>query len=237
MVYQIFLNSHSVLVLGMPHFLNYSEENYLKTIFALSAKEIKKLNNVALAKALNLNPATVLEMVRKLALKKLLEIKPDKTIFLTEKGKKIALLTIRKHRLWEVFLVDKLEYKWNEVHELAEQLEHIESDDLIDRLEKFLGFPAFDPHGDPIPDKKGKMKTNLSEPLLRCTPGKNYMVAGVSENNDAFLDHLGKLNIMPGTKMKLKEIHVYDHSCTVIIQRQTIQLSEKVAGNILVVPG
>src|SRR5689334_21879493 len=106
----------------MAHFTHHSEENYLKTLFALGNREIKKLNNTALSKALGLNPATVLEMVRKLALKNLVTIGPDKSLSLTEKGKKRAILTIRKHRLWEVFLVEKLQYKWNEVHELAEQL-------------------------------------------------------------------------------------------------------------------
>lgn len=220
----------------MPHFAHHSEENYLKTLFRLSNKEIKKVNNIALAKALKLNPATVLEMVRKLAAKNLLEIKPDKSILLTEKGKKKALLIIRKHRLWEVFLVEKLQYKWNEVHELAEQLEHIESQDMIDRLESFLGYPAFDPHGDPIPDKSGRLKVNLSMPLSNCQQKKNYKVISLAETSDAFLDYLGKLNIKPGTKLKITGQHAYDQSCTVLIQKKFIQLSEKVARNILVQP-
>src|SRR5215207_8289290 len=160
----------------MPHFTHHSEENYLKKLFSLSNREIKKVNNIALANALGLNPATVLEMVRKLAKKGLVEMHADKSIGLTEKGKKKALLTIRKHRLWEVFLVEKMNYKWNEVHELAEQLEHIESTDLVDRLDSFLGNPSFDPHGDPIPDKNGKIKTNLSVPLSDCVAGRSYTV-------------------------------------------------------------
>ncbi|HUC79716.1 MAG TPA: metal-dependent transcriptional regulator, partial [Flavisolibacter sp.] len=139
----------------MSHFTHHFEENYLKGLYKLSQKEIKKLNNIALAKSMGLNPATVLEMVRKLSEKKLVETLPDKSILLTEKGKKKALLIVRKHRLWEVFLVNKLNYKWSEVHQLAEQLEHIDSDDLVNRLEEFLDFPAFDPHGDPIPDRNG----------------------------------------------------------------------------------
>ncbi len=220
----------------MPHFTNHSEENYLKTLFALSGKDIKKLNNITLAKALELNPATVLEMVRKLAKKNLVEIKPDKTILLTEKGKKRALTTIRKHRLWEVFLVDKLQYKWNEVHELAEQMEHIESNDLIDRLEAFLGYPAFDPHGDPIPDKKGKLKLNVSIPLSSCEKEKSYKVVGLAETDDHFLQYLEQLNIKPGIKLKLTDQQKYDHSCTISVQKKSIQLSEKVAANILVQP-
>ena len=154
----------------MAHFSHHSEENYLKTLFKLESLQDRKVNNSALAKALNLNPATVLEMVRKLVDRKMVQLQPDKSIQLTEKGKKKALMTIRKHRLWEVFLVDKMNYKWNEVHELAEQLEHIESNDLVDRLDSFLGHPSFDPHGDPIPNKNGKIKNNISVPLfkLRC---------------------------------------------------------------------
>lgn len=220
----------------MPHFTHHSEENYLKTLFSLSGKEIKKLNNIALAKALALNPATVLEMVRKLSQKGMVKLQEDKTIMLTDKGRKRALLTVRKHRLWEVFLVNKLQYRWNEVHELAEQLEHVESTDLIDRLEAFLGYPAFDPHGDPIPDKNGKLKPSSSVPLSSCSAGKSYQVINLAETNDAFLDFLGKLNIHPGTKLKIAEIHEYDQSFTVMVQKKAVQLSEKVARNILVQP-
>ncbi len=220
----------------MSHFAHQSEENYLKTLYKLTNKQVKKLNNITLAKALELNPATVLEMVRKLAKKNLLEIQPDKSLHLTEKGKKKALLTIRKHRLWEVFLVEKLHYKWNEVHELAEQLEHIESPNLIDRLEVYLGHPSFDPHGDPIPDKNGKIKINASVPLSSGQKGKSYLVVSLAETNDAFLSYLEKLNIKPGTKIKITEQNEYDQSFSAIVQKKALQLSEKVADNILVQP-
>lgn len=220
----------------MSHFEHYAEENYLKMLYKLSSKDLKKVNNTALSKALELNPATVLEMVRKLKEKKLVVTSADKSIQLTEKGKKKALLIIRKHRLWEVFLVEKLQFKWNEVHMLAEQLEHIASDDMIDRLESFLGHPGFDPHGDPIPDKNGKIKINQSTPLVNCPVGKTVKVVSFAETNDAFLDYLEKLDIKPGIKIKLIDILEYDHSLSVIIQKKTVQLSEKVARNILVEP-
>jgi DtxR family Mn-dependent transcriptional regulator len=220
----------------MPHFTHHSEENYLKAIFGLSSKELRKLNNVALAKSMGLNPATVLEMVRKLALKNLVEVRADKSILLTEKGKKKALQTIRKHRLWEVFLVDKLQYKWNEVHELAEQLEHVESNDLTDRLESFLGYPSFDPHGDPIPDKSGKLKLDITVPLSTCQKGKTYQVVNLAETNDDFLAYLTKIGIKPGTRLKIGEQHAYDQSCMVQLNKKPVQLSEKVARNILVKP-
>ena len=211
----------------MAHFSHHFEENYLKTLFKLSQKEIKKVNNTALAKAMDLNPATVLEMVRKLSEKKLVQLLPDKTIVLSEKGRARALLTIRKHRLWEVFLVNKLAYKWNEVHELAEQLEHIGSEDMVNRLEEFLEFPAIDPHGDPIPDKNGKVKANASVPLLSCVKGKKYIIRNFADTDDDFLNYLSKVTIRPGARIKLVDLHPYDGSVTISIDKKLVQLSEK----------
>lgn len=218
----------------MAHFSHHSEENYLKTLYKLSARPGKKVNNISLARALELNPATVLEMVRKLSDKKLVQLLPDKSILLSAKGEKLALLTIRRHRLWEVFLVEKLNYSWDEVHALAEQLEHIESKDLTDRLENFLNHPSFDPHGDPIPDKNGKIRNTHSITLNSGSPGKTYTVLHLADTSDAFLEYLGKLNIKPGTKIKLKEKQDYDQSCIAEVNKKNIQLSEKAAGNILV---
>lgn len=220
----------------MAHFAHHSEENYLKTLYKLANKHVKKVNNIALANELELNPATVLEMIRKLSARKLVKILPDKTLQLSDAGKKKALLIIRKHRLWEVFLTEKLKYDWNEVHVLAEQLEHIESEDMVNRLEEFLGFPSFDPHGDPIPDKNGNIKTKSSIPLSSAHKGKNYTVINLADTSDSFLDYLGKLNIKPDTKFKLVEHNEYDNSSTVLVQKKTIQLSEKAAKNILVQP-
>jgi DtxR family Mn-dependent transcriptional regulator len=217
----------------MTHFKHHSEENYLKMLYKLSSQH-KRVNNTALSKALQLNPATVLEMVRKLSAKGLLETGADKAIQLTEKGRKRALLTIRKHRLWEVFLVNKLGYSWNEVHDLAEQLEHVESASLTDRLEQFLGNPSFDPHGDPIPDRQGRIKPNPSVPLSTGEKGQTYQVVSLAETQDAFLDYLGKLGILPGTRIRLVEQNAYDQSWTVSVKRKDIQLSDKVATNILV---
>lgn len=218
----------------MSHFVHHFEENYLKELYKLSQKEIKKVNNIALAKAMELNPATVLEMVRKLTDKKLAEILPDKSIQLTEKGKKKALLIIRKHRLWEVFLVNKLNYKWSEVHQLAEQLEHIDSEELINRLEEFLEFPAHDPHGDPIPDRNGKIKKHSSIPLSSAIKDKQYHVVSFADTADSFLDYLAVLNIEPGVKVKVVDHLSYDNSYTILINKKNIQVTDKVARNILV---
>jgi DtxR family transcriptional regulator, Mn-dependent transcriptional regulator len=220
----------------MSHFTHHFEENYLKELYKLSQKEIKKVNNIALAKTMGLNPATVLEMVRKLTEKKLVEILPDKSIQLTEKGKKRALVIVRKHRLWEVFLVNKLNYKWSEVHELAEQLEHIDSDDLVNRLEEFLDFPGYDPHGDPIPDRNGKIKKASSIALTAAFKDKAYKVVSFADTADSFLDYLAGLHIEPGVQLKIVNQLEYDNSYTISVNKKTIQVTEKVARNILVQP-
>jgi DtxR family transcriptional regulator, Mn-dependent transcriptional regulator len=218
----------------MSHFSHLSEENYLKALYKLRHKEVKKVNNISLAKELQLNPATVLEMVRKLTSRKLVRVLPDKTIHLTENGRKKALLTIRKHRLWEVFLTTKLKYNWNEVHMLAEQLEHVESEDLDDRLEAFLDYPAFDPHGDPIPDRNGNIKNTASVALSTVAKGKTCTVTNLADTSDAFLQYLGKMGIKPGSKLKLQEHNDYDNSTTILLQKKPVQLSEKAAKNIMV---
>jgi DtxR family Mn-dependent transcriptional regulator len=218
----------------MQHFAHHSEENYLKTLYKLEDRQIKKVNNTALSKSLDLNPATVLEMVRKLNGKKLVDILPDKTIQLTDKGKKKALSIVRKHRIWEVFLVDKLNYKWNEVHHLAEQLEHIESDDLVKRLEAFLGFPSVDPHGDPIPDENGKMKKVKTQPLTEAPLKKKLTIIALGNSSDEFLKYLNKVGLTIGDTIEVTEVEDFDNSVTVIHKKAAVTLSKAAAANLLV---
>jgi DtxR family Mn-dependent transcriptional regulator len=223
-----------LVLLGMQHCAHHSEENYLKTLYKLESKQVKKVNNIALSKALELNPATVLEMVRKMSERKLLEVLPDKTIQLTDKGKKKALQIVRKHRIWEVFLVDKLHYKWNEVHDLAEQLEHIESDDLVKRLEAFLGFPSVDPHGDPIPDENGKMKKMRTQPLTDAPLDKKLTIIALGNSSDEFLKYLDKIGLRIGDSVQISEIEEFDKSLTILHKKTSITLSNEAAGNLLV---
>ena len=218
----------------MQHFSHFSEENYLKTLYKLEDKQVKKVNNIALSKALDLNPATVLEMVRKMSDRKLVEVLPDKIIRLTEKGKKKALSIIRKHRLWEVFLVEKLDYKWNEVHELAEQLEHIDSDDLVKRLETFLGFPYVDPHGDPIPDENGKIKKIKTQPLMEAPLKKKLRIIALANSSDEYLKYLNKINLSIGDTVEISEIEDFDQSVTILHKKSSITLSNEAASNLLV---
>ncbi len=218
----------------MQHFAHHSEENYLKTLFKLESRQVKKVNNIALSKALELNPATVLEMVRKMSERKLVEVLSDKTIQLTDRGKKKALEIIRKHRIWEVFLVDKLNYKWNEVHELAEQLEHIESTDLVKRLDAFLGYPAVDPHGDPIPNASGKMKKIKTQPLTEAPLQKKLTIVGLGNSSDQFLKYLDKIGLSIGERIELSEVEEFDKSITILHKKHSITMSSDAANNVLV---
>jgi len=218
----------------MQHFIHHSEENYLKTLFKLESKQEKKVNNVALSKALDLNPATVLEMVRKMSERKLVEVLGDKTIRLTEKGKKKALQIIRRHRLWEVFLVERLDYKWNEVHDLAEQLEHVESDDLVKRLEIFLGSPSVDPHGDPIPDENGKMKKIKTQALAEAPLKKKLTIVALGNSSDEFLKYLDKIGLAIGDTLVISDIEDFDKSVTIMHKKKLLTLSREVASSLLV---
>ncbi len=166
--------------------------------------------------------------------KNLVDVLTDKKIQLTEKGKKKALLVIRKHRLWEVFLVEKLNYKWNEVHDLAEQLEHIESDDLVKRLETFLGFPSVDPHGDPIPDENGKIKKIKTHPLTDVALNKKVTIAALSNTSNEFLKYLDKSGLTVGDVIKVADIESFDKSLTILHRKRSITLSNEAAKNMLV---
>ncbi len=166
--------------------------------------------------------------------KNLVEVLADKTIQLTEKGRKKALLIVRRHRIWEVFLVEKLNYEWNEVHDLAEQLEHIESDDLVKRLEEFLNFPSVDPHGDPIPDENGKVKKLKTQPLTSAPLKKKVTIAGVTNSSNEFLKYLDKVGLSIGNVLEVSEIEAFDKSITVIHKKNPINLSNEVAKNLLI---
>ena len=176
-----------------------AEENYLKAIFHLETKASNGVSTNAIADALETKPSSVTDMVQKLAEKKLLSYQKYKGTHLTPKGRKIAAKVVRKHRLWEVFLVDKLKFQWDEVHEIAEQLEHIKSDELIVRLDKFLGFPEYDPHGDPIPDKFGNIQTSKKRLLAEIDSEQLGICVGVKESSTEYLRYLDKKKIGIGT--------------------------------------
>jgi DtxR family Mn-dependent transcriptional regulator len=210
-----------------------SEENYLKAIFHLQEKEGTVTTN-ALAEKLNTKPASVTDMMKKLNAKKLLHYKPYYGFSLSGEGKKIALFIIRRHRLWEFFLAEKLKFGWNEVHFLAEELEHVSSKQLIDRLDEYLGFPQFDPHGDPIPDHKGKMKVMNKVSLFELPLHQSAEVRQVTNQSKEMLDLLAHKNIGIGTRLEVKKHFGFDHSIELKIKNSTVTISEQLAKNIFV---
>ena len=213
-----------------------SEENYLKAIYMVGGPAgTGKISPTAIADALGNNPASVVDMIRKLVDKKLIQYEKTKGVKLTDKGKKTALLIVRKHRLWEVFLLEKLSYTWDEIHDIAEQLEHIQHPDLADRLDKFLGFPQFDPHGDPIPKSNGEIPVASNTTLEETEAGKKCQVVGVRDTSTAFLQYLKQLSVGIGTRISIVEKIAYDGSLVIKIgAEQNTTVSKKFAENILV---
>jgi DtxR family Mn-dependent transcriptional regulator len=212
--------------------LSTSEENYVKSIFHLQGAHTT-VSATMLAEAVNTKAASVTDMLKKLHLKKIVNYKPYKNFTLTDNGNKIALDIIRKHRLWEYFLVNKLGFNWDEVHVIAEELEHINSSALIQKLAEYLEHPCFDPHGDPIPDKNGKIKT-LKQLNLINLPLKNlFTVSAIKDQSAQMLDLLGHYNINIGTKLKINKRFEFDGSVEIKIDKQQVAvLSELVAKNI-----
>lgn len=211
-----------------------SKENYLKAIFHLQHESgIASTNEVAAA--LQTRPASVTDMLKKLKKQKLLQYERYKGFKLTPEGKKIAIQTIRKHRLWEYFLVEKLQFGWDEVHEVAEELEHISSKKLIDRLDAFLDFPQTDPHGDPIPDEQGKFNAAPQQNLLAIPLNRPAKVSGIASQTTEMLELLNHKHIGIGTKVEIKKKFPFDNSLEIKIHNQKlIMVSEQVAKNILV---
>jgi DtxR family Mn-dependent transcriptional regulator len=213
----------------------HAEENYLKSIYLLGKQGNNKVTVTALASLLGNNPASVIDMLKKLTEKKLIEYDKVVGVRLNNTGNEAALRVIRRHRLWELFLQNKLGYTWDEVHEIAEQLEHVHDVELADRLDKFLGFPQFDPHGDPIPDKNGKFPEIKSCPLSECKQQENGFVVGLADMSSVFLKYLDKVGIQIGTGITLVENNAFDNSLDIKINGKTkIHISQQAAQNILV---
>ncbi|WP_419700137.1 metal-dependent transcriptional regulator [Mucilaginibacter sp. NFX135] len=212
-----------------------SEENYLKSIYRLSQQLNFKITPTAIAESLKNNPASVVDMIRKLTDKQLIEYDKKKGVKLTPVGLKDAVLIVRRHRLWEVFLLEKLGYHWDEIHDIAEELEHISDATLADRLDKFLGFPEYDPHGDPIPKANGKVPKPYSVTLADLKTGDTCRVAAVKDTSSSFLQYLQKLDIGIGTNIKLLEKIPYDNSLVISISdKDNTTVSQKFGENILV---
>lgn len=211
-----------------------AEENYLKTIFHLERKLKSEVSTNALAERMQTRASSVTDMMQKLADKKMLVYKKYKGVQLTEKGKKAAAYVVRKHRLWEVFLVDKLKFHWDEVHEIAEQMEHINSVELIKRLDAFLGHPDFDPHGDPIPDKDGNIKKAEKRLLSELIKNQIGICVGVKESSPEYLQYLDKKKISIGTKINVLGKEFFDGSMMIQAGRDQFFVSKQIAENLYV---
>ena len=216
--------------------LSIAEENYIKSIYKLQEGDTVVTTN-ALAYELETKPASVTDMAKKLKEKKLIDYEKYKGFLLSHEGKKIALQIVRRHRLWECFLVDKLQFSWEEVHELAEELEHVRSEKLSNRLSEYLGNPLFDPHGDPIPDANGKLTKPSPQTSLDQAPVKKLVVTAVTDQSTALLAFLNAKHIKLGTQLEIVERYEYANSIEIKIKQQpSITISEQVAKNIMVRP-
>jgi DtxR family Mn-dependent transcriptional regulator len=211
-----------------------SEENYLKVIYHLSLVSPKGVNTNAIAEMLETKASSVSDMLKKLATKELVSYQKYQGVLLTDKGIRIAKMIVRKHRLWEVFLVEKLHFSWDEVHEIAEELEHIKSEKLINKLDAFLEFPAFDPHGDPIPDVNGDVKKVNKLLLSDSELNKEYRCIGVKDSSSDFLKYLDKQKIALGSTFLVKEKEVFDDTLLVEVNAKEISISHKIANNLYV---
>ncbi|MHA7878074.1 MAG: metal-dependent transcriptional regulator [Bacteroidota bacterium] len=217
--------------------ISHTEENYLKAIYQHAAANKKAVPTNALAEALRTSPAAVTDMLQKLHEKGLVVYKKYQGVCMAEAGSAHALQVIRKHLLWEVFLVEKLKLGWEEIHEIAEQLEHIQSPLLIQRLDDFLGNPAYSPHGQPIPDTYGKSIQRVSVVLTNMEAGSSGVIMAVKESTPQFLQYLSKRSIYIGAKVHVIEKMPFDQSMDISIdQLPKVNISQKVSDNILISP-
>ena len=215
--------------------LSFTEENYLKAIYRLSGAGENPVLTNDLADSMKTKAASATDMVKKLASKKLISYQKYYGANLTSKGKTDALMVIRKHRLWETFLVQKLGFSWDEVHEVAEQLEHIQSKTLIEKLDTFLGFPKTDPHGHPIPDANGKIKEVKQVQLSEFPVRKKCVVRAVKNGSPSFLQYLSKIGIRIGVMLSINEKVEFDGSTEISIEnKKRIFISREAAENLLV---
>lgn len=211
-----------------------TEENYLKAIYHLSQHQDNEVSTNAIAQKIGAKASSVTDMLKKLAEKQLISYIKYKGVTLTDKGRFTAVDIIRKHRLWEVFLVNKLNFSWDEVHDVAEQLEHIKSSKLINELDAFLDFPTHDPHGDPIPDKNGQIHRTNKIVLSQASIHQSYTCVGVMDSSSEFLKYLDKYNIGIGTEIKVLDREEFDQSITIQIQQKTMVMSKSITSNIYV---
>ena len=216
--------------------LSYTEENYLKALLKISFDNgVEEVGTNELASTLAIKPATANDMLKKLKEKELVDYEKYGKISLTVEGRKNAIYVLRKHRLWETFLYEKLEFSWDEVHEVAEQLEHIHSGKLVDKLDKFLEYPEFDPHGDPIPNKKGELKVQFKKTLSDVAVGSSCKMVAVKDNSSSFLQYVVKVGLGINNEVVVVSKQEYDAIMVIEVNGVKSSVSQKFAENIFVV--
>jgi DtxR family Mn-dependent transcriptional regulator len=214
--------------------MTFSEENYLKTIYHLTTATGEEVSTNAIAEKIETKASSVTDMLKKLAEKDLVNYVKYQGVSLTEKGNLSAKMIVRKHRLWEVFLVEKLDFSWDEVHDIAEQLEHIKSEKLINKLDDFLGNPTEDPHGDPIPNIHGKIIKIEKQLLSEISEKQIGICVGVKDTSSEFLKYLDKQGIALGSKIELISKETFDLSLKIIVNNKEFTISNKIASNLFV---
>lgn len=211
-----------------------SEENYLKAIFHLENAYKSGVSTNALAEEMQTKASSVTDMIKRLSDKDLVNYKKYQGVKLSHSGKKAAVEVIRKHRLWEVFLVEKLGFNWDEVHEVAEQLEHIKSEKLTNELDKFLEFPKRDPHGDPIPDAKGNFNVGDRVLLSSLKIGETGLCVGVKDSSTEFLQYLDKNRISLGKRIEVVEKEDFDQSMLIKMDGNELRISNQISTNLFI---
>ncbi len=211
-----------------------TEENYIKAIYHLGKQGSTTVSTNAIAQEMDTKASSVTDMVKKLSEKGYVDYKKYQGVSLTESGKAIAINVVRKHRLWEVFLVEKLNFSWDEIHEVAEQLEHIKSKKLISQLDAFLGYPTHDPHGDPIPDETGNIKKIDKILLSEVKEGNDCICVGVQDSSTEFLQYLDKNKIALGVNLKVLQREPFDNSIAIKIGDKELVISNLIANNLYV---
>jgi len=214
--------------------ISLSEENYLKAIYHLQEDPESSVSTTKLSEHLKTKASSVTDMIKRLSEKSLVIYKKYQGVKLSDQGKTKALGIIRKHRLWEVFLVEKLHFNWDEVHDIAEQLEHVKSDQLTERLDQFLDYPSRDPHGDPIPDQNGVFSVSNQKVLSDLNIGESGNCIGLKDSSTEFLNYLDKQNLSLGKEIKIIEIEKFDQSFLINFEDKTLRISEQVANNIYI---
>jgi DtxR family transcriptional regulator, Mn-dependent transcriptional regulator len=216
-------------------FMSESVDNYIKAIYSLSLAGDKGISTSAIAERMHTKASSATDMLKKLDERGLVKHTKYYGVTLTSKGRKMAVDIVRKHRLWEVFLSEKLGLSWDKIHDIAEELEHVHSDELIDKLDKYLGYPGFDPHGDPIPDKNGLItdhRNAISADQLK--EGQHASIVGVEESSSAFLQYLDSVKLRPGISFEVLKYFEYDSSMQIKTDKDKLSISHLVAKNLKV---